>query len=274
MTSSSFSLESKSYLITGATDGIGRFTAQKVAKDGHHVLIHGRNPQKVAQVVDEITKKGGSAKGFVADLSSLEEVRSLGTEIAAYAKDRPLDGALMNAGTFDGDYKGKRLLTKDGNEYSLAVNVLAPFLLISFLLPVMKPKTGRVLATSSISMGSGDALNDLQCEQSWSAHKAYSLSKLCDAMMIMEMHERYNNICCFLTMDPGTVNTKMLAAGWGNCGIPVNSATRSYELLTSDQYEGKSGTIVGAYPDREVNDPKKRKKLWDDLVHLTGAQFP
>jgi len=263
---------SKIYFITGATDGIGQFTAQQVARAGDNlVLVHGRNPDKVDRVVKEIQKNGGKAQGFIADLSSLGQVRKLGEEVRS--QYNRLDGVLMNAGTFDGDYSGKRQVTIDGNEYSLAVNVLAPFLLTSILLDRIQ---GRLLITSSISMGCGDALDDLNCKQKWSAHRAYSLSKLCDAMIAMEIHQRYGNPphLCVHTMDPGTVNTKMLQAGWGNCGIPISSATRSFELLTDSKYGQCSGEIVGAWPDREVSDQAKRTKLWNNLVELTGAVWP
>ena len=69
-------------------------------------------------------------------------------------------------------------------------------------------------------MGCPDALSDLQCERRWSDHRAYSLSKLCCAMVAFELHARYGDPprLCVNTMDPGTVNTKMLLAGWGRCG--------------------------------------------------------
>lgn len=50
----------------------------------------------------------------------------------------PSLAVLNNAGSFDGDYTGKRVQTTDGNEYTLAVNVLAPFLLTALLLPSLK----------------------------------------------------------------------------------------------------------------------------------------
>ena len=74
------------------------------------------------------------------------------------------------------------------SRYSLAVNVLAPFLLTSLLLPLLQSSgAGRLLITSSISMGAPDGLFDLQCEMRYSSHRAYSLSKLCDAMIAMEV---------------------------------------------------------------------------------------
>ena len=57
-------------------------------------------------------------------------------------------------------------MTEEGNEYSLAVNVLAPFLLTSLLLDRVRASgAGRILVTSSMSAGAADALNDLQCER-------------------------------------------------------------------------------------------------------------
>jgi NAD(P)-dependent dehydrogenase (short-subunit alcohol dehydrogenase family) len=271
----SFSMPTKTkILITGATSGIGEYTARRLAESGFHVLLHGRSTERVEQTVKKLRENGGSADGFVADLSLLSECRRLGSEIA---EAHPvLHGLLNNAGTFDGDYTGRqdRTITTEGNEYSLAVNVLAPFLLSSLLLPsLLASGAARLILTSSISAGEESSLNDLQCEQSWDAHRAYSLSKLCDAMLAMEMHARYGDPprLCIHTMDPGTVDTKMLRAGWGSWGAPVSSATRSYELLTSDKYGSMSGAM---YRCSLAGDVRSRAKLWRQCEELTGAQWP
>merc|ERR1719414_1414319 len=117
----------------------------------------------------------------------MPEVRRLGAEVAAQFP--VIHGLLNNAGTFAGDYTDRRKVTAEGNEYSLAVNVLAPFLLTSLLLEnVIASGAGRVLVTSSYSAGSNEMLADLQCKRGWSDHTAYELSKLCDAMIAMELH--------------------------------------------------------------------------------------
>ncbi len=266
------------FLVTGSTDGIGRFTASRLAAAGHTVLVHGRKESKVQKAVEEMLAAGAAdAEGFVADLSIVEDVRRLGMEVGK--KHAAIDGLLNNAGTFDGDYthKSERTLTRDGNEYSLAVNVLAPFLLTSLLLPnVAASGAGRVLLTSSISMGAANCLDDLQFESGFDAHRAYSLSKLCDAMLLREMHERYGEPprLCFHTMDPGTVNTKMLKAGWGACGMPVTSATRSLKMLTEAEWGKSSGRCEGVSPSPPVHDPAKRLALWEECERLTGAQWP
>lgn len=205
-------------------------------------------------------------------MSLTSEVRRLGEEVS---KQFPvIHGLLNNAGTFAGDYTGTRKVTAEGNEYSLAVNVLAPFLLTSLLLENVRASgAGRVLITSSISAGSRDALSDLQCEKHWSDHRAYELSKLCDAMITMELDARYGDPprLSFHTMDPGTVDTKMLRAGWGFGGASVRSATTSFEMLTQDRFQTSSGEGKGyCCGEKEAS----RRKLWDELVKLTDAKYP
>ena len=189
-------------LVTGSTEGLGLAAAQQLIRAGHTVLIHGRSQAKVASVVESLAS-GGRAKGYVADLSLMSEVRQLGSQVAA---DWPqMDGLLNNAGSFDGDYTGNRVVTSEGNEYTLAVNVLAPFLLTALLLPSLKASgAGRVVISSSVSMGEASSLDDLQLESTYSGHRAYSLSKLCDAMLSQELHARYGDPprLTFNTMDP------------------------------------------------------------------------
>ena len=124
-------------------------------------------------------------------------------------------------------------------------------------------------------MGSASALPDLQLEHGWTAHRAYALSKLCDAMIALELDARYGDAprLVFNTMDPGTVDTKMLRAGWWHGGAAVSTATRSYEMLTSERWRLVSG-VCDCGADREVHDSSVRARLWDELVMLTGAEWP
>jgi len=267
-------LPQRIFLVTGSTDGIGKFTAEQLAKKGCTVLVHGRNPEKIKRTLQELGRMAPEAKlhGFQADLSLMSEVRRLAAEVSE--KFPVIHGLLNNAGTFDGDYTGRRQETSEGNEYSLAVNVMAPFLLSSLLLPNVRASgAGRIIATSSVSKGAGDALGDLQLRQGWSGHRAYSLSKLCDAMMIVEMDKRYGDAprLCFHTMDPGTVDTKMLRAGWWSGGASVRTATKSFRMLSEDSYQAKSGSALGG---GEVSNARLRAKLWEDLEALTGAAWP
>jgi NAD(P)-dependent dehydrogenase (short-subunit alcohol dehydrogenase family) len=267
-------LSERVFMVTGATAGIGKFTAEQLATQGCTVLVHGRNPRKIDRTVKELQALAPNAKlhGIQGDLSSMADVRRLAADVSE--RFPVIHGLLNNAGTFNGDYSGQRVITEEGNELSLAVNVLAPFLLSCLLLGTVRASGhGRILVTSSVSQGSGYALDDLQLKRGWSDHKAYSLSKLCVSMMTREMHERYADPprLCFHTMDPGTVDTKMLRAGWFSGGASVRTATTSFKMLTEDSFQASSGSCVGGW---EIEDDGKRAKLWKDLEGLTDAKWP
>lgn len=268
----------RTVLVTGATEGLGLAAAQQLSHAGHHVLVHGRSAAKVEGVVAKIESAGGRASGYVADLSRMHEVRGLGEAVRTAWPT--LDGLLNNAGSFDGDYSGQRVVTEEGHEYTLAVNVLAPFLLTALLLPSLRASDrARVVISSSVSMGAANYLGNLQLEQGYDSHTAYSLSKLCDAMLSQELHVRLGDPprLTFNTMDPTSqvgmgADTKMLRAGWGNWGAPPSEATISADMMMGAEWEGKSGT--GFASRREVQNAALRKQLWDECVALTKAEYP
>jgi len=68
-------------LVTGATNGIGRATALKLAANGFTVLVHGRDPQRGAGVVEEIQAAGGRARFIQGDLGDPDDVARLAAEI-------------------------------------------------------------------------------------------------------------------------------------------------------------------------------------------------
>ena len=86
----------KTVLITGATDGVGRYVAKRLAAQGWRVIVHGRDRARGEAVVEQISQQGGEARFLAADLSSLAEVRSLADAVRG---DGPsLDGLVNNAG--------------------------------------------------------------------------------------------------------------------------------------------------------------------------------
>mmetsp|Transcript_69015 Transcript_69015/g.185970 ORF Transcript_69015/g.185970 Transcript_69015/m.185970 type:complete len:93 (-) Transcript_69015:365-643(-) len=91
-------------------------------------------------------------------------------------------------------------------------------------------------------------------------------------MIAMELHARYGDPprLSFHTMDPGTVDTKMLRAGWGR-GASVRTATTSFEMLTEDRFQTSSGSGNGNCCGEGAD---SRKRLWEELVAMTGAVWP
>ena len=142
----------RTFLVTGATDGIGRQTALTLARRGGRVLVHGRSAAKAEAVRDALRAetKADRIDAVFGDSSSLDEVRGLATQVAALAPR--LDVLLNNAGVF----MNERALSHDGHEMTFAVNHLAPFLLTHLLLPQLRASDEpRVVNVSSVAHNRG-----------------------------------------------------------------------------------------------------------------------
>ena len=151
-------------LVTGSTDGLGREVARRLAAEGAHVIVHGRNAERGKAVVDEINAAGkGSARFYQADFASLAEVRSLAD---AVTRDYPrLDLLVNNAGVVVRD---GRQVSKDGHELHFAVNYLSGYLLTYKLLPLIeKGRSPRIVNVSSLSAAPID-FTDVMIERDYS----------------------------------------------------------------------------------------------------------
>ncbi|GBF93593.1 hypothetical protein Rsub_06313 [Raphidocelis subcapitata] len=278
-------LSGRTFLVTGSTDGIGRHTAQRLAAAGACVLVHGRDAARVDAAVAAVRAAAaagaaaaaagaaGSVRGYVADLASLESVRSLAEAVRA---DHPggIDTLVNNAGVFAPERPVK---SRDGFELTWAVNVLAPFLLTAELLDKV---TSHVITTSSISASSSLDEGNLQQERGYSAHSAYSASKCCNQIFTLALArklEAAGSPVLTNTLDPGTVNTKMLLAGWGRIGIEVRDANNTFELAADPGPRGLSGQYYvsgrASRPVPAARDEALQERLWALWERQTGRQF-
>lgn len=266
-------LLNKVFLVTGSTDGIGLHTAQRLASQGATVLVHGRSEGRVQQAVQAVQQagagSGGSAQGFTEDLASLVGVRRLADRVQ---RDHPsLHVLINNAGVYETQLKK----SKDGLEMTYAVNVAAPFLLTACLLGAVRE---RVVNVASISAASSIDFANLQQERGYSAHGAYSLSKLADMLFTFGLAARLQAAGSPLTcncLDPGTVNTKMLLAGWGPIGMRLQDADDELRAATDPSLARVSGAyFVGGRPARSpavAYDQEVQARLWGVLEEQTGA---
>lgn len=156
----------KNILVTGANSGIGYQTALTLAKQGHHVIIHGRNEQKVNIAVNEIREQSGNENidSVIADLSLMTDVKQLADHIKG--KYGYLDTLVNNAGSQMGK---ERLVTAEDHEKTMAINTFAPLLLSKLLLPLLtQSPDGRIITVSSASYNQGTSdqyLDDIELEQ-------------------------------------------------------------------------------------------------------------
>lgn len=171
-------MEKKIIVITGATNGIGKATATKLARQGHTLILHGRNEQKTKACVEEIKQVTGNedVSYVLADMLKLDTVKRMADEIKQ--KVDHIDVLLNNAGAQFGE---EREVTPEGHEKTMTVNVMAPTLLSLELLPLLnKSKDGRIATTSSASyaMGGKVIADGIELERNYSYTKVYGRSKL------------------------------------------------------------------------------------------------
>ncbi|MCV7261011.1 SDR family NAD(P)-dependent oxidoreductase [Mycobacterium shimoidei] len=135
------SLAGSAALVTGATAGIGREVALQLAGLGAEVVVHGRNPERGAEVVQEIQNGGGTARFVAADLSDADDVRRLAAEAG------PVDILINNAGV----YKfGATADTDDAFfDEHVNINLRAPYILVQQLVPGMAERGSGVVVNLS-----------------------------------------------------------------------------------------------------------------------------
>ena len=141
-------LANKTALVTGASRGIGRAIAKRLAADGAHVFVHYNSSSNSAEaLVGEIEQAGGSAETIAANLEDIDSVNGLIADIKARLGDRKLDVLVNNAGVAEhlefAEPNAKAL------DRLLAVNVRAPYQITSGLVGSLA-NDARVLFTSSI----------------------------------------------------------------------------------------------------------------------------
>lgn len=181
-------MKDKICLITGATSGIGKATAQALAEQGATVVLVARNPDKGAATVAEIKAATGNPNVdvLVADLSSQTSIRDLAD--AFRQKYDRLHVLINNAGAFYGD----RHVTEDGLELTFALNHLAYFSLTNLLLDLLITSApARIINLTSGAQGWGKiAFEDLQGEKRYSGQEAYNQSKLANVLFTYELARR------------------------------------------------------------------------------------
>ena len=136
----------KTILITGANTGIGLATAETFVKDGHHVILACRNPDKASQAKKQLDAIGtGKVDTVTLDLNDLAQIaQTADTLISQFEK---IDVLVNNAGMMTPQLES----TGDGFEKQIGVNYIGPFLLTMKLLPLIKKaEQGRIIHLASM----------------------------------------------------------------------------------------------------------------------------
>jgi NAD(P)-dependent dehydrogenase (short-subunit alcohol dehydrogenase family) len=251
--------------ITGSTDGLGRMAAELLIDQGHQVVLHARNPQRVQDAAARLPRGEGIVIG---DLSSIAQTRGVAEQVNRLGR---FDAVIHNAAV--GYREPNRVETEDGLPQVFAVNTLAPYILTAL---IEKPKR-LVYLSSLLHRGADAGLEDLTwTERPWHGTDAYAESKLHDVLLAFAMARRWPDVLSN-ALEPGWVPTKM-----GGPAAPddMDQAHRTQAwLAVSDDPEAR---VTSQYfyhlkpraPDPAARDPARQDALVAACQRLSGIALP
>ena len=280
----SASMRGRTVVITGATSGLGRAAAHQLAALGARVILVGRSKAKTQSARREIVAETGNddVAVAIADLGLLADVRRLAQQLL---DDEPRIHVLVNNA---GVLLNRRTTTAEGNEATLATNLLAPFLLTQLLLPrLRKSAPSRIINVSSGGMyTAGLALDDLQYEKTaYNGSRAYARTKRA-LVVLTELwaNQLMESGVVVHAMHPGWADTPGVASSLPGFHTVTRRLLRTPEqgadtitwLAASPEAAKASG---GFWLDREPHvthvfpgtdpTPEERRQLWEALTKLT-----
>ena len=266
-------LAGRTFLVTGANTGIGRATAEGLARRGGRVYVASRSPDKGSAAVAAIrTATGNNAVSFLPlDLADLDSVRACAVDFLA--RGEPLHVLVNNAGVVR-----TRGLTKQRFELMFGVNHLGHFVLTNALLGCLEASgPARVVTVSSDSHYAArgidwDALR--QPERGLTGLSGYAVSKLCNVLFSAELGRRTAGTgVTTYALHPGVVASDI----WRRVPWPVRpliqrrmltveqGAETSLYCATSPSVASDSGLFYDKCAEREpsqVATPALAAELW------------
>jgi NAD(P)-dependent dehydrogenase (short-subunit alcohol dehydrogenase family) len=266
-------------VITGASSGIGRAAAVELANQGANVVPVGRDRRRTASIAREV---GGDP--IQADFSSLAEVRRV-ADLVLERHER-IDVLVNNAGLV----AGRRRLTEDGLELTMAVNHFAPFLLTNLLLERLEQSApARVVTTASDAHRGGLLdMSDLNGERRWSAWSAYGTSKLANILFTRALARRLDGTGVVANcLHPGVIRTGLargaplpIRAGWRAAGVFFGSPRKGASTLVYLASSPEAADVSGGYfsdsrpttPSVQAQDDELGEELWETSARLVGLR--
>ena len=264
-------------LVTGATDGLGKALAARLAGEGATVLLHARTRERGEQALADLEPGGGDLRLHVGDLSSLAEVRALAQDVLD-AHER-LDVLVNNAGvgsTVPGG--GARLESADGFELRFAVNYLAGFVLAALLRDrLAESAPARIVNVASAGQMAID-FDDVMLERSYDGTRAYCQSKLAQVMHAFDLAEELAGEGVTATaLHPATYMPTKIVVGAGVRPVSTlrEGLDATWRLVADPALVGATGLYFNgtreARADPQAYDREARRRLRELSERLAGT---
>ena len=270
------SVEQQKILVTGATGGLGKALVRELAAGGATVLVHGRDHARLEETMRELDGANG-ARTYLADLSSLDDVRRFAAEIERDCER--LDVLVNNAGIGFGSRRDAREESADGYELRFAVNYLAPFLLTRLLEPLLtRSAPARIVNVASVGQQAID-FDDVMLERRYDGARAYRQSKLALVMFTLDLAEeladRHVTVNC---LHPATLmpTHMVLEAGIRPTSSLEEGLEATLRLVADAELDGVTGRYFDglreARADAQAYDIDARKRLRELTERLVGLR--
>jgi NAD(P)-dependent dehydrogenase (short-subunit alcohol dehydrogenase family) len=274
----------RTIVVTGATAGIGREASLQLAADGHHLVLVGRNPERLEAAEDAVRRAGAArVDAHRADFASLESVRELARDLLE--RYEQIDVLVDNAGAVH----ARRTLTDDGIEATFQVNHLGGYLLTELLKSrLVSSAPSRVVITSSAGHYRGTLdLADVGFERGgYSIMNAYARSKLANVLYARSLAaELASSGVTVNAVHPGAVATDIWSgAPWYARPVlalaklrmlsPAEGGRTLAHLAVSQDVEGMTGEYVDRFtprpPSALAQDDELAAMLVKESARLVG----
>jgi len=280
-------MQGKTIVITGATSGIGRVAAERLASMGARLVLVARDKVRGQAMLARLREYAPISHSIhYADLSRLVEMKRVAAEIAA-AETR-IDVLINNAGALF----GSRQVTEDGLERTFALNHMSYVVLTHGLRDrLLASAPGRVVNTSSNAHTRARLdFDDLQSAQRYRGFKVYGRSKLCNILYTRELARRWAGTGVTAnSLHPGFVATRFGDGSGGLFSYVVRvaktfaiSAEKGADTIVYLASSPEVAHVSGAYfykchpatPSKEAQDDAAARRLWIESARLGGLESP
>lgn len=263
-------VQGRTIVVTGSNTGIGRVTAEQLARRGARVILANRSEEKTRPVLEAIRAAGGSAEHLPLDLADLASVRKAAQTLLD--RNEPIDVLVNNAGL-----AGLRGVTKDGFELTFGTNHLGHYLFTRLLLPLLeKAPAPRIVNVSSKSHYRAKTI-DFEAVRRPTAHLTglpeYEVSKLANVLFTRQLAQRLGEKFTVTALHPGVVaSDAWRQLPWGLRHLAKlfmisneEGAKTTLHCVTADDL--KSGAYYDSCkerrPSRAADDGELGRTLWE-----------